>query len=158
MSDRAVIVDWFRADNSKRMRRVLVTGATSLLSGGLVIAVSFLTRQPEHIRQLSAAFGIVMVASSAAFTSFGMRAILKEDSSISLRTDGVAFQVGSTETLVLWPDVATAQWDEARQALVIERLGAEPVIVPWRPARISGPDLAARIVRDKQRASMGLLR
>ena len=158
MSDRVVIVDWFRADNSKRMRRVLVTGAASMLSGGLVIAISFLTRQPEHIRQLSAAFGIVMVASSAAYTSFGMRGILKEDSSISLRTDGVAFQVGSSETLVLWPDVSNAKWDDARQSLVIERLGAEPLVVPWRPARISGPDLAARIERDKQRASMGLLR
>ncbi len=71
---------------------------------GLVIAVSFLTRQPEHVRELSAAFGIVVVAGSAAFTSFSMRAILKEDSSISLRTDGVAFQVGSAETLVLWAD------------------------------------------------------
>jgi hypothetical protein len=158
MSDRAVIVDWFRADNSRRMGRVLVTGAASMLSGGLVIAVSFLTRQPEHVRQLSAAFGIVMVASSAAYTSFGMRAILKEDSSISLRTDGVSFQVGSTETLVLWSDVGSAKWDEEHRSLVIERVGAEPLVVPWRPARISGPDLAARIERDKQRASMGLLR
>jgi hypothetical protein len=158
MSDRAVIIDWFRADNSKRMGRVLVVGATSMLTGGLVIAVSFLTHQAEHVRELSAGFGIVIVAGSAAFTSFSMRAILKEDSSISLRTDGVAFQVGTTETLVLWADVASARWDDARQALVLERAGAEPVVVPWRPARISGPDLAARIERDKQRASMGLLR
>ena len=158
MSDRAVIVDWFRADNSKRMRRVLVTGATSMLSGGLVIAISFLTRQSEHVRELSASFGIVIVAGSAAYTSFSMRAILREDSSISLRTDGVAFQVGSDETLVPWPEVTSATWDDARQALVIERVGAAAVVVPWRPARISGPDLAARIARDKQRASMGLLR
>lgn len=158
MADRVVIVDWYRADDSKRMRRVLVTGATSLMLGGLVIAVSFLTRQPERIRELAAAAGIAVVAASAAFTAVSMQGILREDVSVALRSDGVVVQAGSNETIVVWTDVLVARWDEARGALVIERRGAEAVVVAWRPARISGPALAARIEREKQRAAMGLLR
>jgi hypothetical protein len=158
MGDRVVIVDWFRADNSRRMRRVLMTGATCLTLGGLVIAVSFLTHQPELVREWSAAAGIVMVAGSAAFTAVSMQAILREDVSIVLRTDGVAVQDGSLETIVAWADLDGVHWEETPASLVIERRGAEPLVVAWRPARISGPALAARIVRDKQRAEMGLLR
>jgi hypothetical protein len=158
MSNRVAIIDWYRADDSRRMRRVLVTGATCLTMGGLVIAVSFLTHQPERIREYAAAIGIVLVAGSAAFTAVRMQAILREDVSVVLRTDGVAVQAGPSETIVPWADLDGARWDEARGALILERRGAEAVVVSWRPARISGPALAARIERDKQRAAMGLLR
>jgi hypothetical protein len=158
MGARVVIVDWYRADDSKRMRRVLVTGAACLTLGGLVVAVSFLTHQPARIREYAAVLGVVLVAGSAASTAIRMQAILREDVSVVLRTDGVAIQAGPDETIVPWGDVERARWDEARGALVIERVGAEAVVVAWRPAHISGPALAARIERDKQRAAMGLLR
>ncbi len=86
-----------------------------------------------------------------------MQGILREEGSIALRTDGVAVQSGAGETVVAWSDLDAARWDEERGVLVLERRGAEPVVVPWRPARITGPGLAARIARDKQRAAMGLL-
>jgi hypothetical protein len=158
MADRVVIVDWYRADDSKRMRRVLVTGATCLLSGALVIAVSFLTRQPEQIREYAAGIGIVLVAGSAAFTAARMQAILREDVSVVLRSDGVGVQAGPNETFVPWADVDDVRWDEARGALVIERHGAHAVVVAWRPARISGPALATRLGHEKRRAAMGLTR
>jgi hypothetical protein len=158
LGDRVVIVDWFRADNSRRMRRVLLIGASSMLVGGLVIAVSFLTRQPEHVREVSAGVGIVLVAGSALFTTLGMHAILRDDVAIVLRTDGVVVQSGAVETAVPWADLASARWDDARQELVLERRGAPALVLGWRPARISGTDLAARIGREQQKEAMGLLR
>lgn len=158
MPDRVVIIDFYRADNWGRMRRVLVTGATGVTLGGLVIAVSFLTHRPERMREYAAALGIALVAASAAFTSLGMQGILREDVSVVLRSDGVAVQAGAKETLVTWAELQAARWDEERGSLVIERFGGEALLVGWRPSRITGPGLAARIVRERQRAAMGLLR
>jgi hypothetical protein len=157
MSEPVRILDWYRADQARSMLRVLTVGAVSMTASGLVIAVSFLTHQAEQIRQYAAGIGIVLVASSAAFTSVTMRRILRHEESVVLRTDGLAVQTGGTETFIPWAELDAARWD-AERGLVLDRRAAAPFVVAWRPARITGPDLAARIEHEKKRAEMGLLK
>jgi len=155
----ARIVDWYRADVSRRMVGLLVTGAATMGLGGFVVAVSFVTRQPERVREYAMVVGLVLVASSATFTSVAMQRLLRQDVSLVIRTDGLCINdAQGAATVVPWTDLTRARWDATRGVLVIERADAEPVVVAWAPAGISGPDLAARIERERQRAAMGLLR
>ncbi len=158
MGDPIRILEWYRADTSARVRRVLVVAPALMTSSGVVIGLSFLTHQPEHTRTMAAAIGFAMVAGSALFTAAAMQRILREDGSLSLRTDGVSVHSAGHETFVAWTDLEGARWDEAAKALVLERRGGPAVTVAWSPARISGPALAERIERDRRKAAMGLLR
>lgn len=158
MNEPVRIVEWYRPDTSARVRRILLVAPALMSFGGMVIAVSFVTHQPERVRVESAAAGFILIAGSAVFTAATMYRILREDGSLALRTDGVTVQSAARETLVLWSDLEGVRWDPAQRALVLERKGADPVVVTWSFARISGPELAERIERDRLKAAMGLLR
>lgn len=158
LSERASILEWYRAESSGPMLRILVTGAAAMLLAAVVIAVSFLTRQPEHVRAFSVAIGLVLAASSGAFTAFSMYRLLRSDESLAIRTDGICLHARATESVLPWDEIVRAGWDAARSRVVIERAGTDPVVVSWVPAGISGPDLAVRIEQERRRAAMGLRR
>jgi hypothetical protein len=156
------IVDWYRADQGPRMRRVLLAGPAVLTLGGLVIAVSFAGRYSTDLRIAAIVAGLGLVASGAAFTAAAMYAILRQDAYVAIRTDGLALAGASAsaplETLVAWDTIAGARWDAARQEVQVERTEGAPVVITRRFARVSGPDLAHRIEQARRRAAMGLLR
>ena len=158
MTEPVRILDWYRADTSARVRRILMVAPALMSFGGIVIAISFLSHQSQRVRVDAAAVGFVLIAASSVFTAATMYRILREDGSVTLRTDGVAVQSSGQETVVAWADLEAARWDLDQGALVLERRGAAPVVVAWTPAKISGPALAERLERDRQRAAMGLLR
>jgi hypothetical protein len=153
----ATILDWYRVDPWPRMRRVLVAGPALLSLGGLVVAVSFATRQPQATRSLAVVVGLALVASGAGLTLAGMFWILRDDAYLVIRTDGVAVRLPPRETLLLWSDLARARWDEARVALVLQRCDGESVVVARRFAGIAGPELAAKVEQARRRASLGML-
>jgi hypothetical protein len=159
----ARIVDWFRVDPSSQMRRILIAGPGLLTLGGLVVAVQFATRAPSNLRAMSAAIGLLLVASGAGFTLAAMYRILRDDTYLAIRTDGVIYRAASTgsdadtqETLIGWDDLARARWDGPTGAIVLERVDGEPLVVARRFAGVTGPALATRIERARQRAAMGL--
>jgi len=159
MGRRAVrILDWYRADPAARMRRVLIIGSATLTLGGVVIAVSFLTRQPRAVRVDAVLAGIALVAGGAAFTSAGMQRILREDAYVAIRTDGVALRSGGRDATVLWDELERARWDAARAELVLERRDGAAHAVPAPFAGIDGPALAERIEHERRRAALGLMR
>ena len=127
-----------------------------MLLAAVVIAASFLTRQPERVRAYSAATGFVLAAGSGAFTHFSMLRLLNRDACLAIRTDGICLQTRETESIFLWAEIVRAGWDAAERRLIIERAEADPVVVTWVPAGISGPDLAARIEQERKRVAMGL--
>ena len=151
------ILDWYRADPWPRMRRILVTGPALLSLGGLVVAVSFATRQPQALRSFAVVAGLGLVASGAGLTLAGMFWILRDDAYLAIRTDGVFFRSPPRETLVLWDDLARARWDQPQAALILERVGGEAVVVARRFSRIAGPALAAKVEQARRRASLGML-
>jgi hypothetical protein len=155
------IVDWYRVDNWPRMRRVLVAGPALLSLGGLVMAISFSTREPGAVRAAAALVGMAIVASGAGTTLAGMYRILRDDSYLAIRTDGLAMRLGAVETLLPWAELSRARWDAVLAHLVLERsdeamIERESLIVARRFAGVGGPALAERIERARRRASMGM--
>ncbi len=156
------IVEWYRADQGSRIRRVLVVGPGVLTLGGLVVAVSFIAHAGHDLRAAAGAAGLALVAGGAVFTMTAMYRILRSDAYVSIRTDGLALHAGSAsvadETVVAWDSIAIARWDEAREAIIVERVDGEPLTIARRFARISGPELARRLEQARRRAAMGMLR
>lgn len=150
------ILEWYRADPWPRMRWLLLTGPTIVTLGGLAIAVSFLTRQPLDVRIVATVAGFVLVGSGAAITLLGMHGILRNEVSLVLRTDGVVVQSASSETLVPWDDLLSVRWDPPASSLVLERSGGAPLVVAGPRARISGNELAAKVLQHKRRIAMNL--
>ncbi len=156
----AVILDWYRADPWPRMRRVLIAGPSLLSLGGLVVAVSFATREPRDVRAAAAVLGLALVASGAGLTLAGMFHILRDDAYLAIRTDGVAFVSLASpagEVLLAWSDLARVRWDDLRLELVLERKDGEPVVMARPFARIGGPELAGKIEQARRRESLGML-
>jgi hypothetical protein len=87
-----------------------------------------------------------------------LQRILRDDGYLAIRTDGIVVQAAAIETLVPWAELAEARWDEPGHALILARAAGQPLVVEWSFARISGPELVARIEQDRRKAAMGLLR
>jgi hypothetical protein len=153
------MLSFYRAAPWARMRRVLLAGPSALATGGLVVAVSFLTRQTPGVRTAAAVAGLALVAGGALYTLAGMHRILRDDVVIALRTDGLALtlQEPARELFVAWDELLAARWDPVAEELILERSGAKGPIVLTRPfAGISGKDLAERIAATKRRIAMNL--
>jgi hypothetical protein len=157
--DRAVrILAWYRVDPWPRMRRVLVAGPAALSLGGLVVGVSFATREPRDVRSMAVLLGLGLVAGGAGFTLAAMFHLLRDDAYLAIRTDGVVVHASqrSAETLVAWADLSRVRWDERRLELVLERANGDAVVMNRMFARISGSALAEKIEQARRRMSMGL--
>ena len=156
------MLDWFRVDNGRRIRRVLLIGPSLLSLGGLVVALSFSARSSESVRTLAIVVGMALVAAGAGSTLAGMARILREDSYLAIRTDGVALRFEAAEAVHLWENITRIRWDAARGALVLElrgegdREGAGEVTVARTFAGVTGPALAERLERSRRRVSMGM--
>jgi hypothetical protein len=155
----ARLVAFFRLDPWTRMRRVLLIGPASLSVGGVVVALSFLTRLSRALRDDAAVAGLLLIAGGAAYTLLGMHRILRDDVYLALRTDGLMVRAAAlSETLIAWDELAAARWDENRRELVLERASAAPIVFARPFARITGPALAECIATTKRRIAMNLLR
>lgn len=150
------ILAFYRVNPWARMRRVLLVGPGVLSTGCLVIAVSFLARQPMSTRVDAAAAGFVLIAGGAIYTLASMHRILRDDVVLSVRTDGVMIESDRQETLVAWDQLNGARWDPARAELVLERANGAPIRFARPFARITGRELADRIATAKRRIAMNL--
>jgi uncharacterized membrane protein YedE/YeeE len=141
------------------MRRVLLAGPTLLTLGGLVIAVSFLTSVSREVRIDTSAAGFALIGGGALVTMFGMGRILREDSYVALRTDGLLVRGAGRETLVVWDALTAARWDPGRSALVLERepTVGPPIVLGQGFARATGAEVADRIEQTRRRAAMNML-
>ena len=152
------VLSFYRAVHWARMRRVLLLGPSALAAGCLVVAISFLARQPPGVRTAAAAAGLVLVAGGALYTLAGMHRILRDDVVLSLRTDGLALtlQDPARELFIEWDVLEAVRWDAPSAQLILERRGASDVVLTRPFAGISGKDLAARIATTKRRVAMNL--
>ena len=152
------ILEWYRADTWPRMRRILVAGPAILTTGGVVIGLSFLSHLKHDVRITSVLLGFVLIAGGALLATAGMHRILREETSLAIRTDGVAWRTTAGEVLVAWDSLAAARWDASKGELVLDRTDAAPLRVGERFARVTGARLAERIEQSRRRAAMGFLR
>ncbi len=153
-----VIVEWYRIDQSVRIRRVLLSGAAILTAGGVVVGGAFLTHQGEGLQRAAACAGVALTVAGAAFTAFGMRRILAVDAYLALCKTGVLAKLQGRETFFGWDEIAGVAWDETRQAIVVEArpgLGQSSFVFDAPLAGMPGKELAAKL--DHERIRAGLL-
>jgi hypothetical protein len=160
--DAVRIVEWYRLDQGRRMRRILIAGPGLLTLGGLLIALSFTSRHGADLRVAAVLGGLGLVASGAVLTVASMYWTLRQDAYIALRTDGLTLHGGSAsapeETFIPWDALAQASWDSTRAEVRLEQVDGRVVVVALSYAGISLSALAQRIEQTRRRAAMGLLR
>jgi hypothetical protein len=154
----AHIVEWYRVDQSRRIRRVLGVGATLVTIGGLVVGLSFLTRQRHDVGVVEAFVGLLWVAAGSLQTVVRLQRVLRDDAHILLRTDALAMQAGTSEIAVAWDDIASARWDEQRTAVIVVRSSGEELVLDRPFAGIEGPQLVRRIEDAQRKSRFNLLR
>ena len=152
------IVEWYRANPWPRMRRVLIIGPAVLTGGGLVVAISFLTRQPSDVRVAAAIVGFACVLTGAAFTMVGMQRILRDDVFLAVRTDGLVLRAAGRETHVPWEDLAQVRSDAAIGAVVLERSDTTQLTLTADFSGVELAELVRRLQQAKRRADMNMLR
>jgi len=154
------IVSFYRIDPWVRMRRALTFGSTMVTLGALVMGVSFVTHQSEHVRMIAAMCGIGTVVLGAASAVFGMQRVLSDDRCIVVRTDGLVSQVNGAETFMEWDSIASIRLDATGGAIVVERRGEHAAL------RMAGgtfrgftsATLAVELDGMRRKASFGMLR
>jgi hypothetical protein len=158
LPNKPVIVEWYRVDQSARIRRVLVVGAAILTAGGVVVGGAFLTHQGEDLQRVAACVGVVLTVSGAAFTAFAMQRILAVDAYLALCKTGVLAKLGGEEVYFPWEDILGVTWDETRRAILLElRPGLEKAAFAFDAPLAGMPprELARRF--DHARKKAGLL-
>jgi hypothetical protein len=156
------IVEWYRPDHGRRLRRILIAGPGILTLGALLIALSFTARHAAELRVAEVLAGLGLVASGAAFTAASMYWTLRQDAYIALRTDGLAVHAASAsapqETFIPWDALARASWDSGSGEVRLEQVDGRVIVVTRTYAGITLSDLAQRIEQTRRRAAMGFLR
>ncbi len=153
--NKPVIVEWYRVDQSKRIRRVLVAGAAILTGGGVVVGGAFLTHQGEDLQRVAACIGVLLTVAGAAFTAFAMQRILAVDTYLALCKTGVLAKLGGREVYFTWEEIVGVAWDETRRAIVLQ-LGDDKSFAFDAPLAGMPPKLLARKV-DHARKKATLL-
>jgi hypothetical protein len=154
------IVSFYRIDPWVRMRRALTFGSTVVTLGALVMAVSFLTHQSEHLRMVAAICGIGTVILGAASAVFGMQRVLRDDRCIVVRTDGLVSQVNGAETFMEWDSIASIRLEVDSGVIVVERRG-EHAALRMQGGTFRGwtsATLAVELDGMRRKASFGMLR
>src|SRR5258708_11166664 len=96
------VLEWYRVDQSRRIRRVLVAGAVLLTLGGVVVGGAFLTRQRESTRNTAVMIGLLMTVVGAVQTVVGMWRALAVDAFVVARTDGVEVALDGASRVFAW--------------------------------------------------------
>jgi hypothetical protein len=154
------IVSFYRVDPWMRMRRALTFGSTVVTLGALVMGLSFLTHQNEHVRMVAASGGIATVVLGAGAAVFGMQRVLADDRCIVVRTDGLVSQVNGAETFMAWDSIAAIRLEPGGGAIVVERRGeeAELRMVGSAFRGWTSATLAVELDGMRRKASFGMLR
>jgi len=154
------IVSFYRVDPWVRMRRALIFGSTVVTLGALVMGVSFVTHQSEHVRMIAASCGIGTVVVGAVSAVFGMQRVLSDDRCIVVRTDGLVSQVNGAETFMAWDSIASIRLEAGGGAIVVERRGdhAELRMQGGTFRGWTSATLAVELDGMRRKASFGMLR
>lgn len=131
-----------------------------MAAGSLVVGLSFLTRQPEHVRVTAAVVGFFVVLTGPVVTLLGLRQPLAEDLYLGVRKDALVLALGrqGAEPQDLpWEDLEHCAFDEARDILVLRRRDGTTVEIPHHFAGIATGVLAKRLDELRRKATFRLL-
>lgn len=152
------ILEWYRVDQTARIRRVLGAGAGILTFGALVTSVSFLADQRAFVRGAASVVGILCCIAGALTAVIGMYRALRDDAYLTVRADGILYHAATPpETFIAWADLVSVRFDEARGAVVFERREATEILAERPFAGTTLADLAKRLDDLRRKAAWNLL-
>jgi len=153
----ADLLEWYRVDQSQRIRRVLGAGAGVLTFGALVTGITFATNQSDVVRGVASAVGLSCCVSGALTAVLGMHRALRDDAYVAVRVDGVLFEGGAEKTFLPWETVARIRFDDVRRAIVFERRDGGEYVIERAFAGTTASELAGRLDGLRRKASFSML-
>ena len=152
------VVTFFRVDQSRRIRGVLVVGAGLITLGAIIMAFSFITRHTSDFRSVATTVGLACTIAGGLSAVIGMSRALREDTYLVVRTDGLVTQSAGKETLFRWGDIEKIRVGEDARTIVVLRTDGSSVVVADQPfAGTDATSLAGELDGMRRKASWNLL-
>lgn len=171
------IVEWFRVDATRRIARYLAIGATGMAAGSFSIARLVMsaphaamvasrspTRHPvlwpasdlDATTTAWAAIGFALVIVCGLVAIVGLNRVLREESYLALRVDGVLFVHGDARRFLRWEQIDDVLHDRGRDAIVLVRDDGERSTIAQRFAGGSSAEIVQKALAVRRRALFGL--
>lgn len=144
------MLEWYRADRTQRIQRVLVLASVLVMVGAVVAATAI------RWGQGLAFAGLFLVGAGGASAIFGLRREMMEERWLALRTDGLVYARGGRTRRMPWRFV-----DDVRvegPTLVIVLRSGKRIEIRDRFAGTTRLALSERIAQTRRRSELGLLR
>ncbi len=164
----ALIVEWYRLDQTAHIVRTLVIAALVLAPGSLLVATSIapLTFPHASARFLGAGsapvammlLGFAMVIAGPLIAISGLKRVIEVDAFIALRLDGVLVHLPGRAELVRWGDVTEVLYDAPSSCIALVRGEQEPFFIMEKLAGIEPEAFAKRLKEVHRKALFGVLR
>jgi hypothetical protein len=144
------MLEWYRADRSQRIQRVLVL-ASMLVTVGAVVGAAAI-RWGHGL----AFVALVLVLSGGMSAILGLRGEMRQERWLALRTDGLVYSRAGRTRRMPWRFIADVRAEGA--SLVIVLRSGKRIEIRDRFAGTTRVALSESIARTRQRAELGLLR
>jgi hypothetical protein len=154
--DGARVVEWYRLDVGRRIRRALGPNA-ALLTVGSIVANYALGWSSGVWSTVGSAAGLCMIGGGGLGAILGLKRIFEEDDYLLVRTDGLLYHVGNEARLFPWDELSLVRWSSERQRLELLLAHEELVPLEHRFATIGGEALAERLEEVRRKAIWNLL-
>jgi hypothetical protein len=151
------ILEFYRVDQTARIRRILGTGAGILTLGALVTSIAFVADRSATVRSVASAFGVACCVTGALTAVIGMARALREDAYLAVRRDGILFHAFAPDTFVAWGDLQQVRFDAGRGLVILERRDGGQVVTERRFAGTTPEGLAKRLDELRRKAEWNLL-
>ena len=144
------MLEWYRADRSERIRRVLVLASVFVTTGAVIGATAI--RFGHGLVYLS----LVLVLSGGVTAIAGLRRELMVERWLALRSDGLVYARGAKPRRIRWSAIDRVHVDGA--SLVITLRSGRTIALRDRFTGTTRMALAERIEATRRRELHGLLR
>lgn len=142
------ILEWYRADRSARIQRVLVTASAFVVTGALVGAAAI------RVGLALGVVALVLVVSGGATAIFGLRRELMEERWLALRSDGLVYARDGTTRRMPWRFVEDVRVEG--RVLVVTLRSGKRVVIKERFAGTTRAHLRERIAQEQRRSALRL--
>jgi len=142
------MIEWYRADRSARIRRVLVLASTFVAAGASVGAAAI--RWGHGL----AFVALALVVSGGVTAIAGLRRELMEERWLALRTDGLVYAHDGTTKRMPWKFIDDVAIEDG--VLVVTLRSGKRIEIRERFAGTTRATLVEHIARARMRAQHGL--
>jgi hypothetical protein len=152
----ADLLEWFRVDRARGVGWLLVTGATLVFVGALLVGGGVLTHTPSDTLRHLTLLGAAMLVFGLVTAFGGMTVLLAQDEYLAVRADGVLVHRAGGDVVLPWAEVLAVRYDAVAAALVFDAK-EEPYVLKERYSGASGAELAAHLEELRRKATLAPL-